>query len=188
MHPPILHWRTNEIEVDSFIFIGCFAKEHHFFNWWHKCSLYIIITKGNGEIDQNSITDMKITCIHIPYKSLILTDNCPQNRIKKKKKTTTTTKYALQINAKCMFFPNDLLGNLFYVDHRLTQFNNKIYKTLDKFIVHWKSIQILLKSTNSFTDSNQKKKKSKYSTLFFFRENIEGEKRETVREERKEKI
>ena len=73
-----------------------------------------------------SITYLKITCIHIPRKRLILIDNCPQNHMKKKKKktktTTTTTKYVLQINAKCMFFPNDLLGNPFYVDHRLTQF------------------------------------------------------------------
>ena len=92
------------------------------------------------KLTKTSITDLKITCIHIPYKRSVLIDNCPQNRMKKKKKknstTTTTTKYALQINAKCMFFPNDLLGNPFYVDHILTQFNNKIYKTLDKFIVH----------------------------------------------------
>ena len=76
------------------------------------------------KLTKTSITDLKITCKHIPYKRLILTDNCPQNHMKKKKKkpTTTTTTYALQINAKCMFFPNDLLGNPFYVDHGLTQF------------------------------------------------------------------
>ena len=77
------------------------------------------------KLTKTSIIDLKITCIHIPRKRLILIDNCPQNRIKKKKKkktTTTTTKYTLQINAKCMFFPNDLLRNPFYVDHRLTQF------------------------------------------------------------------
>ena len=33
-----------------------------------------------------SITYLKITCIHIPRKRLILIDNCPQNHIKKKKK------------------------------------------------------------------------------------------------------
>ena len=33
-----------------------------------------------------SITYLKITCIHIPRKRLILIDNCPQNRMKKKKK------------------------------------------------------------------------------------------------------
>ena len=74
------------------------------------------------KLTKTSITNLKITCIHIPYKSLILIDICPQNRMKKKKKKPTTTKYALQINAKCMFFPNDLLGKPFYVDHRLTQF------------------------------------------------------------------
>ena len=74
------------------------------------------------KLTKTSITDLKITCIHIPYKRSVLIDNCPQNRMKKKKKNSTTTKYALQINAKCMFFPNDLLGNPFYVDHRLTQF------------------------------------------------------------------
>ena len=82
------------------------------------------------KLTKTSITNLKITCIHIPYKRLILIDDCPQNRMKKKKKkrkkkektTTTTTKYALQINAKCIFFPNDLFGNPFYVDHGLTQF------------------------------------------------------------------
>ena len=75
------------------------------------------------KLTKSSITNLKITCIHVPYKRLILIDNFPQNRLeKKKKKPATTTKYALQINAKCMFFPNDLLGNPFYVDHRLTQF------------------------------------------------------------------
>ena len=33
-----------------------------------------------------SITYLKITCIHIPRKRLILIDNCPQNHMKKKKK------------------------------------------------------------------------------------------------------
>ena len=33
-----------------------------------------------------SIAYLKITCIHIPRKRLILIDNCPQNRMKKKKK------------------------------------------------------------------------------------------------------
>ena len=38
------------------------------------------------KLTKTSITDLKITCIHIPYKRLILIDNCPQNRMKKKKK------------------------------------------------------------------------------------------------------
>ena len=37
------------------------------------------------KLTKTSITDMKITCIHIPYKRLILTDNCPQNHMKKEK-------------------------------------------------------------------------------------------------------
>ena len=73
------------------------------------------------KLTKTSITGMKITCIHITYKRLTLIDNCPQNHMKKKP-PTITTKYTLQINAKCMFFPNDLLGNPFYVDHGLTQF------------------------------------------------------------------
>ena len=39
------------------------------------------------KLTKTSITDLKITCIHIPYKRLVLIDNCPQNRMKKKKKT-----------------------------------------------------------------------------------------------------
>ena len=39
------------------------------------------------KLTKTSITDLKITCIHIPYKRLILIDNCPQNRMKKKKNT-----------------------------------------------------------------------------------------------------
>ena len=84
------------------------------------------------KLTKTSITDLKITCIHIAYKRLILTDNCPQKsahahahthtHTHTQKKPTTTTKYTLQINAKIMFFPNDLLGNPFYVVHRLTQF------------------------------------------------------------------
>ena len=73
------------------------------------------------KLTKSSITDLKITCIHVPYKRLILVDNFSQNRLEKKK-LATTTKYTLQINAKIMLFPNDLLGNPFYVDHRLTQF------------------------------------------------------------------
>ena len=38
------------------------------------------------KLTKTSITDLKITCIHIPYKRLILIDNCPQNQMKKKKK------------------------------------------------------------------------------------------------------
>ena len=38
------------------------------------------------KLTKTSITDLKITCIHIPYKRLILTDNCPQNHMKKKKR------------------------------------------------------------------------------------------------------
>ena len=38
------------------------------------------------KLTKTSITNMKITCIHIPYKRSILTDNCPQNRMEKKKK------------------------------------------------------------------------------------------------------
>ena len=52
------------------------------------------------KLTKTSITNLKMKCIRIPYKRLILTDNCPQNRMKKKKKKPTTTKYALQINAK----------------------------------------------------------------------------------------
>ena len=40
------------------------------------------------KLTKTSITDLKITCIHIPYKRLVLIDNCPQNRMKKKKKKT----------------------------------------------------------------------------------------------------
>ena len=39
-------------------------------------------------------------------------------------------------------------------------------------------------TTDSNTPKKKKKKKSKYSTLFLFRENIEGEKRETMRKEK----
>ena len=38
------------------------------------------------KLTKTSITDLKITCIHILYKRLILNDDCPQNRMKKKKK------------------------------------------------------------------------------------------------------
>ena len=38
------------------------------------------------KLTKTSIIDLKITCIHIPYKRLTLTDDCPQNRMKKKKK------------------------------------------------------------------------------------------------------
>ena len=41
------------------------------------------------KLTKTSITDLKITCIHIPYKRLILIDNCPQNRMEKKKKKKT---------------------------------------------------------------------------------------------------
>ena len=37
------------------------------------------------KLTKTSITDLKITCIHLPYKRLILIDNCPQNHMKKKK-------------------------------------------------------------------------------------------------------
>ena len=37
------------------------------------------------KLTKTLITDLKITCIHIPYKRLILIDNCPQNHMKKKK-------------------------------------------------------------------------------------------------------
>ena len=30
------------------------------------------------KLTKTLITDLKITCIHIPYNRLILTDNCPQ--------------------------------------------------------------------------------------------------------------
>ena len=38
------------------------------------------------KLTKTLITDLKITCIHIPRKRLIQIDNCPQNRMKKKKK------------------------------------------------------------------------------------------------------
>ena len=38
------------------------------------------------KLTKTSITDLKITCIHIPYKRLVLIDNFPQNRLEKKKK------------------------------------------------------------------------------------------------------
>ena len=38
------------------------------------------------KLTKTSIIDLKITCIHISYKRLTLTDDCPQNRMKKKKK------------------------------------------------------------------------------------------------------
>ena len=38
------------------------------------------------KLNKSSITYLKITCIHVPYKRLILIDNFPQNRLEKKKK------------------------------------------------------------------------------------------------------
>ena len=38
------------------------------------------------KLTKSSITNLKITCIHVPYKRLILIDNFPQNRLEKKKK------------------------------------------------------------------------------------------------------
>ena len=38
------------------------------------------------KLTKTSITGLKITCIHVPYKRLILIDNFPQNRLEKEKK------------------------------------------------------------------------------------------------------
>ena len=40
------------------------------------------------KLTKTSITYLKITCI--PYKRLVLTDNCPQNRMKKKTQQQNT--------------------------------------------------------------------------------------------------
>ena len=82
------------------------------------------------------------------YKRLILTNNCSQNCMKKKKN------YALQINAKCMFFPNDFLRNTFYVGHKLTQFpkSKPIHHNIKTKVIF--KIQILKRETKNLTSGS----------------------------------
>ena len=111
------------------------------------------------KLTKTSITDLKITCI--PYKRLILIDNCPQNRMKKKKKTqqqqntlykltpsacssqmiSQATPFMLTIGPK---WPNTTIFGNFWQKNIISEINSKIPLFLElEFLISFATVALL---------------------------------------------